>query len=42
MQNALGPKFSMQMFHDLVLGIGAVPLEILEREVDRAIARNGG
>jgi uncharacterized protein (DUF885 family) len=41
MRNALGPKFSMQQFHDLVLGMGAVPLEILEREVDREIGRRG-
>lgn len=42
MQKTLGPKFSMQQFHDLVLAIGAVPLEILEREVDHAIAGSTG
>ena len=35
---ALGPKFSLPAFHDAVLGQGAVPLDVLEEQVDRWIA----
>ena len=33
----LKEKYSERAFHNVVLGVGAVPLEILEREVDRYI-----
>jgi len=31
---ALGPKFDLRRFHDAVLGEGALPLSILERNID--------
>jgi uncharacterized protein (DUF885 family) len=34
---ALGPRFSLQQFHNVVLRAGSVPLTILESEVDRYI-----
>lgn len=40
---ALGPKFDIRGFHDTVLGAGALPLDILERNVDTWIeAADGG
>jgi len=30
----LGDQFSIKAFHNLVLGMGAVPLSILEKKVD--------
>ena len=35
---ALGPGFRLAAFHDAVLGQGAVPLDVLEEQVDRWIA----
>jgi uncharacterized protein (DUF885 family) len=36
----LGPKFNVKEFHDLVLGSGAIPLDMLERNVNQWIAEN--
>jgi len=35
---ALGAKFDLRAFHDLVLGEGTLPLALLEKKVDRWIA----
>ncbi|MFL6676414.1 MAG: DUF885 domain-containing protein [Massilia sp.] len=35
---ALGPKFSLPKFHEIVLGEGTLPLALLEAKVDRWIA----
>jgi uncharacterized protein (DUF885 family) len=35
---ALGPKFSLPKFHEVVLGDGTLPLSLLEAKVDRWIA----
>jgi uncharacterized protein (DUF885 family) len=37
---ALGPKFSLPGFHQVVLGDGTLPLSLLEAKVDRWIAAN--
>jgi len=41
-QDALGDKFNIRDFHTAVLGKGALPLDLLEEEVDRWIAQGGG
>jgi uncharacterized protein (DUF885 family) len=40
-ETALGAKFDVRRFHDLLLGAGAVPLAIVESRVDAWIAGGG-
>lgn len=37
-EQALGPKFDIRAFHEVVLGQGALPLDVLEEQVDGFIA----
>jgi uncharacterized protein (DUF885 family) len=36
-KKALGDKFSLRQYHNVVLRTGTVPLELLERQVDAHI-----
>ena len=37
-EQALGPKFDIKGFHDLIVGSGSTPLTVLEARVDDWIA----
>jgi uncharacterized protein (DUF885 family) len=41
-KQALGDKFSLQQFHNVVLATGTVPLELLESQVDAYLRSEGG
>ncbi len=41
-EKALGPKFDIKGFHDLLIASGSQPLSILERRVDDWISRSQG
>jgi uncharacterized protein (DUF885 family) len=38
-REALGARFSVADFHDVILGLGSVPLGVMESEVERWIER---
>jgi uncharacterized protein (DUF885 family) len=38
---ALGPKFNIRAFHDMILALGSVPLPVLDSAVDGFIASGG-
>jgi uncharacterized protein (DUF885 family) len=40
-QQALGAKFDLRAFHDVVLALGSVPLPVLDRRIERFIAEGG-
>ncbi|WP_187335536.1 DUF885 domain-containing protein [Novosphingopyxis iocasae] len=39
-EKALGDKFDIRAFHEVILGQGALPLDVLEEQVDAYIAAN--
>ena len=39
-EKSLGAKFNIRDFHDVVLGDGAVPLDVLERHINQYIKSN--
>jgi uncharacterized protein (DUF885 family) len=41
-QQELGDKFDLRAFHDEVIGVGALPLDLLETRIDAWIARQKG
>jgi uncharacterized protein (DUF885 family) len=41
-EKALGPKFDLKAFHDVVLDAGALPMDSLEQQVDAWIATQKG
>jgi len=41
-KTALGQKFSLRAFHDVVFNTGTVPLDLLEEQVNAYIRANGG
>lgn len=40
-EKALGTKFNIRAFHDMVLELGSVPMPVLDARVDRFIAEEG-
>lgn len=40
-EKELGPKFDIRKFHDVVLSLGSVPLNVLETRIDAFIADGG-
>jgi uncharacterized protein (DUF885 family) len=41
-EQALGPRFDIRAFHEVVLGQGALPLDVLDEQVTRYIAERKG
>jgi uncharacterized protein (DUF885 family) len=40
-EKALGQRFDIRAFHDLVLSLGSVPLPVLQQQADKFIADGG-